>query len=299
MTIDVLALANEAAATGPDQTVATKGGGEGYTPPAAGPCMARLVGYIETGVHERSVGAGKPKVQKPQVQLIFELFGPKHPPREINDVLEPVRLKEDFNASPNYGPLNEKSGLYKLFKRMNYEGKAKHMSQLLGQAFLVTVVHTKKGDGPEAKVFAGLRDVDGGYQVSPPRQLIMDPVSGEAKENVLSCDPARSPLRLFLWNAAPDIIGKLWDTLFIDGEYPERTNDKGEVTAPARSKNVFQNTIKDALNFKGSPIFDYLQTKGVALNLGAAGNAADGAAEATVSAPPAAQVASDPLAGVN
>lgn len=299
MSIDVLALANEAAATGPDQTVATKGGGEGYTPPAAGPCMARLVGYIETGVHERSVGAGKPKVQKPQVQLIFELMGPKHPPREINGVLEPVRLKEEFNASPNYGPLNEKSGLYKLFKRMNYEGKAKHFSQLLGQAFLVTVTHRKVGEGPEAKVFAGLRDVDGGYQVSPPRQLIMDPVSGEAKENILSCDPARSSLRLFLWNAAPDIIGKLWDTLFIDGEYPERKNDKGEVTAPARSKNVFQNTIKEALNFKGSPIFDYLQTKGVALNLGAAGNGADGAAEATVSAPPAAQVASDPLAGVN
>jgi hypothetical protein len=46
----------------------------------------------------------------------------------------------------------------------------------------------------------------------------------------------------------------MWDTLFIDGEYPERKNDKGEVTAPAKSRNQFQLKIAAAKNYKGSPI---------------------------------------------
>lgn len=281
MTIDVLSLAQEAAATAVDQTQATKGG-EGYTPPAAGLCPARLVGYIETGVHERSVGAGKPKVQKPQVKLIFELLGPKHPAKEQDGVAVPVRITEDFNASSGYGPLNEKAGLYKVFKRMNYAGKARHLSQLLGQPFLVTVVHSKSADGK--KTFAGLRD-ESGYQISPPQQT--DALTGDVK--IIDVPQARSPLRLFLWNAAPEVIGKMWETLFIDGEYPQRTDDTGNVTSEARSKNVLQQAIKDAINFKDSPIFQYLQTGGQQLNLGAA-----------VAKPQATQpaVSDDPLAGV-
>lgn len=288
MTQDVLALAAAAAATATDQTQATKGGGEGYTPPAAGLCPARLVAYMEMGVHERSVGAGKPKVSKEQVKLTFELSGPKHPPKVIDGVSYPVLITEEFNASKGYGPLNEKAGLYKVFKRMNYAGTAKHMSQLLGQAFLVNVIHTKKGEGAEAKTYAGLRD-EGGYQISPPQQT--DALTGTV--TTIPVEPPKAPLRLFLWNAAPEIIGKMWDTLFIDGEYPQRTDDKGVVTAPAKSKNVLQQQIKDALNFKDSPIFQYLQTGGQVLNLGASGNAAPAAAT-TPSAP---APSDDPLAG--
>ena len=268
MTIDVLALAQEAAATATDQTQATKGG-EGYTPPAAGLCPARFVGYIESGVHERSVGVGKPKVQKPQVQLIFELLGPKHPPKEKDGVFLPVLITEEFNASSGYGPLNEKAGLYKVFKRMNYAGTAKHLSQLLGQAFLVTVIHNTRGTGADAKTYAGLRD-ESGYQISPPQQTVVDPDTGEAIIKQINVAPARSGLRLFLWNAAPEIVGKMWDTLFIDGEYPARTSEDGTVTKPAQSKNKYQNAIKEALNFKDSPIFQYLQTGGQQLSLGAA-----------------------------
>ena len=305
MTIDVLALAQEASATVVDQSVATKGG-EGYTPPAAGLCPARLVGYVETGVHERSVGAGKPKVQKPQVRLTFELLGPKHPPKEKDGVVLPVLITEEFNASSGYGALNEKAGLYKVFKRMNYSGTAKHLSQLLGQAFLVTVVHSKSADG--TKTYAGLRD-ESGYQISPPQQTLMDPNTGEATIQQLNVPPARSPLRLFLWNAAPEIIGKMWDTLFIDGEYPARTDDTGAVTQAARSKNTLQNAIKEALNFKDSPIFQYLQTGGQQLNLGAAGNVQGAAAQPAGTAPsngtvaastatPTTSPSDDPLAGV-
>lgn len=291
MTVDILALANQAAATGPDMTQASKGG-EGYTPPAAGPTMGRLVGYIELGDHERSIGQGKPKVFKPVARLIFELIGPKHPAREKDGVVHPVTITEDINAAPGFGPLNEKATLYKVFKRMNYDGTAKHMSQLLGRPYLLNVNHRKVGEGEAAKVFAGLRG-ESGFDISPPKQMILDPLTGEAKENILSCDPARSPLRLFLWNAAPDVIGALWDSIFIDGEWPARTDDAGKIVTPAKSKNVIQQHIGTARNFAGSPIDQYLKTKGVKLELGAAEPQAP-ASQPQVNAP-----SDDPLAGVN
>jgi hypothetical protein len=55
--------------------------------------------------------------------------------------------------------------------------------------------------------------------------------------------------------------------LFIEGEYPERKDDKGNVTSPARSKNVFQNAIKNAVNFKGSPIYTLLAQNGQSLDI--------------------------------
>jgi hypothetical protein len=294
MTQDVLALVGQAAATLVDQTVATKGG-EGYTPPAAGMCPARLVAYMELGDHERSVGAGKPKVVKPQVKLTFELLGPKHPPKVVDGVSYPVLITEELNAAPGYGPLNEKAGLYKLFKKMNYDGQAKHISQLLGKAFLVTVVHNKSADG--TKTFAGLRD-ESGYLVSPPQQTVLDVNTGEGTIVQINVPPATAPLRLFLWNAAPDIIGKMWQTLFIDGEYKARTDDKGVETAPAKSKNTLQQQIKDALNFKDSPIFQYLQTGGQVLSLGADPLAAAAPATASVAPTSTTSHSDDPLAGV-
>jgi hypothetical protein len=279
---NIAALAAAAAATGPDLNKATTGGGGDYVPPAAGQAWARFIGYVETGSHEKSVGAGKPKVVKPQVELIFELSGPRHAPKELEDGSKlPHRISEDANAAANYGPLNEKAGLYKLFRRMNYDGSATHFAQLLGKAYLVTVHHTKKTYGDKERTFVSLRDPDGAYSISPPN--FTDPVTGEVK-SVPVPEPI-SPLRLFVWNAAPEHIGPMWDSLFIDGEYPERKDKDGNVTSAAKSKNVFQNTIKDALNFNGSPIHEYLQTKGVPLNLGAAvGNAAPAAESAASTA---------------
>lgn len=283
MTIDVLALANAAAATGPNHTEATKGGGDGgsYVPPAGGIAMARLVGYIEIGDHSKVFKKGQPPEVKPQTRLIFELMGPRHEPKKLEDgTVLPYRITEDINASKNYGPLNEKAGLYKLFKRMNYDGTATHFSQLLGKPYLITLSHRKVGEGPTARTYVDIRD-DGGYRIAPPRQTNV--LDGTITE--IQVPPAVSQLRLFLWNAGPDVIGKMWDTLFIEGSYPERKNDKGEVTAPAKSKNVLQETVLKALNFKGSPLDEYLQTNGQALTLGAAGNSQAGQAATGGSAP--------------
>ena len=291
MSVDILALANQAAETATDMSEARTGGGGGtYVPPAEGIARARLVAYIETGKHEKNVGAGKPKQILEQVQLIFELSGPNHEPKVLDDGTKlPHRITVDLNAGKNYGPLNEKSGLYKMFKRMNWQGTARHLSQLLGQPFLVTIVHTKKiGTDGKERVYVGIRD-ESGYLIQPPR--FVHPLDNSITEVPVA--PAISQLRLFLWNAAPDVIGKMWDSLFIDGEYPERTNDKGEVTAAARSKNVLQNEIKAAINFTGSPIFQYLQTKGVPLDLGAQVEPGKGE---PAGAPAAPAVSDDPLA---
>lgn len=279
---NILAMAAAAAAVAPNMNEAQKGGGGDYTPPAEGIARARFVGYIETGIHERNVGPGKPPVQKPQVKLIFELSGPNHQPKVLDDGTKlPHRITVDENYS-----LNEKANFYKLFRRMNWKGTATHMSQLLGEAFLVTIKHKVSGEGDKKRVYANIRD-DAGYTVQPPRYV--DPLSNQTVE--VPVDPPISALRLFVWNAPTELLKPMWDSLFIDGEYPARTDDKGNVTAPARTKNVLQEEIKAALNFKDSPIFQLLQTGGVELNLGAqVGNAAP----PTTGAPTAEQAAAAP-----
>lgn len=280
---NILAMAAAAAAIAPNMNEAQKGGGGGdYTPPAEGIARARFVGYIETGIHERNVGPGKPPVQKPQVKLIFELSGPNHQPKVLDDGTKlPHRITVDENYS-----LNEKANFYKLFRRMNWKGTATHMSQLLGEAFLVTIKHKVTGEGDKKRTYANIRD-DAGYTVQPPRYV--DPLSNQTVE--VPVDPPISALRLFVWNAPTELLKPMWDSLFIDGEYPARTDDKGNVTAPARTKNVLQEEIKAALNFKDSPIFQLLQTGGVELNLGAqVGNAAP----PTTAAPTDEQAAATP-----
>ena len=70
-----------------------------------------------------------------------------------------------------------------------------------------------------------------------------------------------------------------WGGLFVEGEYPERKNDKGEVTAPAKSKNVMQNKIKSAVNFIGSPIHTLLVAGGAKIDLPAVGEDMDDSTE--------------------
>ena len=282
---NVLAMAAAAAAIAPNMNEAQQGGGGGdYTPPAEGIARARLVGYVETGVHEKGVGAGKPPVQKPQVKLIFELSGPNHQPKVLDDGTKlPHRITVDENYS-----LNEKANFYKLFRRMNWKGTATHMSQLLGEAFLVTIKHKVTGESDKKRTYANIRD-DAGYTVQPPRYV--DPLSNQTVE--VPVDPPISALRLFVWNAPTELLKPMWDSLFIDGEYPA----KGD--RPARSKNVLQEEIKAALNFKQSPIWEVLQTGGVELALGAAGNAAGAATmDASSAAVPASTTSpsDDPLA---
>lgn len=82
MTNAAVQAAIAAAAAQTDMTKAQKGGeGGGYTPPAEGLCRLRFVGYIECGKHHDE----KYNKTRERVKLIFELSGPKHAPKELED----------------------------------------------------------------------------------------------------------------------------------------------------------------------------------------------------------------------
>lgn len=245
MTIDFKALMSKVKETAPDMTKPQSGGGE-YVPPAAGRVQMRFVGYVEIGKHAKTV-KGVTKTQ-PRAVLTFELSGPKHPPKEDGT---PQLISIEENVS-----LNEKANFFKLFTRLNYAGDATHIAELLGRAYLGTIYHrTYKGSDGKDRIAAELRAKGEAYSIEPPR--FQHPVSGEYE--VVPVAEAKSPLRCFLWDYA-DMAQ--WASIFIEGEYPARTNEAGEVTMKAKSKNILQNKIKLATNFNGSPVHQLLVAAG-------------------------------------
>lgn len=247
---------------------AQKGGGGERRVPEAGLTRLRFISYIELGKHFDE----KYKKDKNEVILQFELSGPKHPPLELEDgrkVPFIITVRESIS-------LNEKANFYKLFRRMNYTGEFTHMAEMIGKEFLGTVVVTTKDD----RTYANLRD-DGGYTIRPP--YVEDPETGESRKIEVSA--ALTPQRCFLWKYADK---EQWDSIFIDGRWDDRTDEKtGDVT-PGRSKNVYQLRIKEAKDFAGSPISNILlgDTGGDSLELG------DGETPERSEAP------ADPLEGV-
>lgn len=258
MAIDFKALGAKAAAEGADQTKAVAGGGGDYAPPAAGPGMARFVAYVELG-KQKGMMKGKEEI-KEKVLLIFELCGKRHPPREAQDGTKiPYRISVEVNFS-----LNEKAHFFKLFQRMNYKQDAVHMVQLLGEGYKVEVLHRawKDRQGNE-RIEAELQGPDG-FTIYPPRREALEEEESDSGYVVLAVPPAISEPKAFIW-AQADL--DQWGSIFIEGEYPERKDDKGVVTAKAKSKNVMQNKIKQAVNFEGSPIHVALLASGGNLDL--------------------------------
>lgn len=264
-TSNILAIAAAAAATAADQSVTTTGGGGEYTPPAKGVAMLRFVAYVEVGNQPQRPYQGKPKPDAPMVHLVFELHG-KNYPIEVSESGEkiPKRITIKTRVSQN-----EKSLLPKLFRAMNYKGNATHFAQLLGSAYLGTVTHYvapargepgAAGYRPEFTI-AELVSRESGVSIRAPFITNSDPLTGETSTTDLESQvpPAVSSLKLFIWNHSPEHSQAMWDSLYI------KTPDNFE-----RSLNVFQDAIKAASNFPGSPIAEYLNAGGVP-DLGEAG----------------------------
>jgi len=228
---DVIA---QAAKTGPDMSQ-VKPSAE-YTPPAAGMARARLVGYFELGKHEEE-NMQKKMVLRDKVDLIFELSGPNHQRRKLDDgTLLPhrvtVREALDYSQFANF---------FKLFTAMNaaHGGTATHMAQLLGKPFRVEVFHRKSKDGK--KTYASLKGPNG-YNIKGTTSK--DEETGETK--TVEVAPALTELKAFIWDLANKAM---WDSIHIPGFYDERKNDKGEVISSARSKNILQERIMSAKNW--------------------------------------------------
>lgn len=286
MSFDVQAAIAQAAAQGPDMTTAKSGGGGGYTPPEAGVCLATLVGYIEIGKHRQEFNdKGKKVVKEPeQVQLIFELAGGKNQPRVNEETGEKIPHRITITETLS---LNEKANFFKLFRKLNHDGAARHCSQLLGKHWLVTVFHVTKGEGDNKRTYANLKNEDG-YSFRPPVRVVGDELSGDAQQVPIAAPERISELRLFLWDFPSK---EMWDSLYIDGEYPARKDEKtGKEISPARSKNVIQDKIRSAINFRDSQMAEILNDGDLATS--------ELDAPAPVESTASAGAGDDPLAGL-
>lgn len=245
-------IAQAAAQTNMNEAVA---GGGGLELPAFGPTRLRLISYIELGVHPDDYQGTV--TNKEMVYLEFELSGPRHPPKGEGDSKRTGPFTINFTLPKSQ---NEKSNFYKLFKRLNPEGKYTHFAQLLGHAFIGTVVHSTRGEGADAKTYANLRDQDG-LTIKPP--FVMNPETDEMM-TVKVAEPV-SPLRCFLWDYADK---EMWDSIYIDGRWDDKKDAKGVVTKEGISKNYFQMLIAKAVNFAGSPAGNLVAAGGQEVDLG-------------------------------
>lgn len=248
-------------------------------PPAAGPGTCVLIGYIEVGKHEKKM-KGVPKLEDTAI-FLFELTSPKHAPREHDGVKYPHILKLELKRS-----MNEKANYFKLFQRMNYEGKASHFVQLLGKGFKCEVFHRKYTIGQKEFIAAELSSKEKGISIAPPRIEVLDEESGDIVVKTMKVNPAISHLRALLWDK-PSM--DQWASIFIEGEYAEEKNEDGTVKRAARSKNVYQIKAASAKNYEGSALHAMLSGNGVSLDIPDPGQGFDEDDDASEDEAPAAQ----------
>jgi hypothetical protein len=205
-----------------------------YELPAEGRGHARLVGYFELGKHEDELKGEKKTREK--VELVFELSGPNHPPRDFNGEKVPQRIymRETIELRPD-------SEFLLLFRQMNRLYNVNHFAELLGKAFHVHVFHFISRD--HTKKFATLKAP--GYRYAVASGWLRDETTQELIPHIV--EPPVTPLRAFLWDYA---TREVWDALYVDGEYPEvRDPATDQVIRPARSKNILQDKIRAAKNW--------------------------------------------------
>lgn len=199
-------IANQST-TDMDMSVAAKGG-EKYLLPE-GVALGRLIEYIEFGKQPQEY-KGEKKDPCMEIQLGFALYGEGYQkddgkPRMIST----YRMKLSNN---------EKAKSFKLFGRMNAKRTAKNFAQLLGEPFLVPVVHQSNAKGTYARI-----DLDNiGYAIDPIKRTVYDVPM-----------PPEEMYRVFLWNHPSK---EMWDSIYIE------------------KNNFLQETCLSATDFPNSPL---------------------------------------------
>lgn len=219
--------------TAKDMTEVTTGGGGGRLLPQ-GYAFGRLVEVIELGKQPQEFN-GKAKDPKDMVRLGFALWGEGY----TNEDGTPYILR----LFPFSIDTNEKAKAYLLFKLLNWKGTAKNFGQLLGEAFLVQIVHEQKSKTD--KTIVSRANLKG---FLPP----LDPVTRqpypipEATEDLFT---------YFFWDQPTK---ETWDSLYIEGNLED-----------GRSKNFVQEQIAGATNFAGSALEALLLSNGLTRPLAA------------------------------
>jgi hypothetical protein len=211
-------------------------------PPPAGVTIGRFIEYIELGKQKQADYNGKPKPDADTVRLTFELLHPKKNIHEY-EVEGEKRIRADRVSIKVSKKLSDKAKFKKLFNALTYGRDIKHMAQMLGEAFIITVYHNVVEKDGKKNTFVNLDD-DGVYGIKAP--FVIDPLEETRKD--VAVGEAISPLRLFLFNNPTQ---ETWDSLYIDGTR-ERKLDGGATEQV--SKNWLQEVILGASNYAGSAL---------------------------------------------
>lgn len=246
MSMSIAELAALAAETD-DQTETTVGGDFERRVPQEGLTVGRLIEYIELGVHGNKPYQGKPKPDSDQVRITFELLSEKKGniyEVDVDGGKKKLTEKVTVKLAKKQG---EKAGFKKLFEVMRYgRPEIKHMAQMLGHAFKISIEHNKSADGKET--YANIRDKDGNWHISAPRIVKEDPIEGTKEIITLNVPEQLTPSKIFLFNHPNK---ETWDSLYIDGTRTVKEEGKPD---REESKNWLQETILSAKNYKGSPL---------------------------------------------
>lgn len=247
MTHDLIKQAQEQAKKGLVKEHDMEGGGDfEYTPPAKGPCFARLISYVETGVHPQRPYQGKPKDPAAEFEAVFQLQGKKHQ-REYEDkdgnkkiAYPTIKAKGTIKGGP-------RSAYTKLIKALDYGRGKTMMFEFLGEAFKLNIIHKEEEKDGKKITYANIKDENHVWQIGAPVKEVTDDETGDVTNVPVKVPEASVPLRLFMWDAATI---EQWHSIYIEGSYTRKDGDK-EVEV---SKNALQQKIMSANNWDGSPM---------------------------------------------
>lgn len=249
-------------------------GGQGARMLPVGIAFAQLVEVVELGKQPQEY-QGQQKDPVMEIQLAFALTGQCQTrgadgtfEKYTNEDGTPYILRPYSMAQHR----NDKAAAFKLFKALNYKGLAKTFGQLLGQKWLVNIVHVPKSQKDKTLVSR--------IDMASFRPAI-DPMSGAAYPIP---DAPDSYYKAFSW-AKPTLAA--WDSLFVAGEWAAVEAKDGKPARAAQSKNRVQETILGAVDFDGSPLQALLLANGKPIPVKAA--AAPVAQPVAAVAPPVAQ----------
>lgn len=266
----------------------TQGGG-GFTIVAAGEhARLRLRDYIEYG-NFLGEYEGKPKTRPDfEIELTFEVTGQHWPVREHEgkQFVDTIRVKMNKSHTA-------KSAFPRVFKQFaTAMGKpdARTFLDLLGCACMADIFH-KPGVKDPKKMYPQLvNPVTKAWHVRP--TTFSNPLDGTVTS--VPVDPLRGAQRCFMWGAPTQFLEAMWNSIYIEGTREIGEGDKKRTV----SKNWIQERIMSAVDFKGSPLHEWLEAKGVSLAIPEATKVADVLPPEVMAAASAQVQAADPLAGM-
>lgn len=213
-----------------DLSEESTGGGGKLLP--EGWAFARLVEYVEYGKQPREY-KGESKEPALTFRMGFAIWGT--PPGQDVSYHNEDGSPGIIRTYDMYHGNNVKSGTKIAFDKLNYTGKHKQFFTMLGEPFLLRIVHKESKDAQGKARTVHRLDLK---QTMAP----FEPTTGQPY-NIPQVED-ESLYKLFLWNN-PTAEG--WESIFIEG-----TNDQG------KSKNWMQERCYEAVDFEDSALAQLL-----------------------------------------